>query len=66
MIRKLLAGLLSILALAAAPSLRAEVFYGIDANGIWSADVVNGGPGTQVLAQQRAKFEGHVVAAAGR
>jgi len=34
--------------LAASAPLRAEVFYGVEANGIWSVDVNLGGPATQL------------------
>ncbi|MGZ5088783.1 MAG: hypothetical protein ACXWGU_16895, partial [Usitatibacter sp.] len=34
--------------LAVSAPLRAEVFYGVEANGIWSVDVNSGGPATQL------------------
>ena len=47
--RLFLRALFAFLALAAASApLRAEVFYGIEANGIWSVDVNLGGPATQL------------------
>ncbi len=49
--RLFLRWLLALVALATASApLRAEVFYGIEANGIWSVDVNLGGPATQLTA----------------
>ncbi|MGZ5569752.1 MAG: DUF7933 domain-containing protein, partial [Usitatibacter sp.] len=47
--RKLLAWLFSLVAAAmASGAVRAEVFYGVEANGIWSVDANLGGPATQL------------------
>ncbi len=49
-IQPLLALAATLLLLAHAPTARAEVLFGIEANGIYSVDTVNGGPATRVVA----------------
>ncbi len=48
-VMRLLVLILGLAVLAQAPSVRAEAFYGVTTNGIFSVDSVSGGPGVQLV-----------------